>query len=240
MTYVLSDIHGCYEQYRKMLEKIHFADNDVLYVVGDVVDRGPEPMKVLRDMSMRSNIIPILGNHDHVAHAILSRLLLELNEENIRKHFGHDLENFFMEISTWTSEDFGGQPTLEGFRKLSMDEKRFMIEYISEFSLYEIVKAGGKNFILTHIGLPAGAAPGNLEKFDAYDFTGPDVSIDYGREYFKNIFLVTGHTPTFGIGEEYRGRIYRAHNHIAIDTGAVFGEVMGCVCLETGEEFYVK
>lgn len=37
---------------------------DVLYILGDVVDRGPEPMKILNDMSMRINVFPILGNHD--------------------------------------------------------------------------------------------------------------------------------------------------------------------------------
>ena len=40
------------------------------------------------------------------------------------------------------------------------------------------------------------------------------------------------------IDEAYRGKIYRGNNHIAIDVGAVFGEVLGCICLETEEEFY--
>jgi serine/threonine protein phosphatase 1 len=58
MIYVMSDIHGCYRQYMTMLEKIEFADDDLLYVLGDVVDRGPQPMEVLMDMSMRANVIP--------------------------------------------------------------------------------------------------------------------------------------------------------------------------------------
>lgn len=53
MRYVISDIHGCYEQYRLLLEKIRFSDNDELYVLGDAVDRGPEPIKVLQDMMRR-------------------------------------------------------------------------------------------------------------------------------------------------------------------------------------------
>ena len=40
MTYVMSDIHGCYEKYRAMLENIEFAADDTLYVLGDVLDRG--------------------------------------------------------------------------------------------------------------------------------------------------------------------------------------------------------
>ena len=37
MTYVMSDIHGEYDKYRKMLEQIDFCDEDTLYVLGDVV-----------------------------------------------------------------------------------------------------------------------------------------------------------------------------------------------------------
>ena len=38
MTYVMSDIHGKYSLFLKMLEEIRFSDNDVLYVAGDFVD----------------------------------------------------------------------------------------------------------------------------------------------------------------------------------------------------------
>lgn len=40
MIYAVSDLHGCYDKYRKMLEQIKFCDTDTLYVLGDVVDRG--------------------------------------------------------------------------------------------------------------------------------------------------------------------------------------------------------
>lgn len=39
MIYVISDIHGCYDKYIKMLEKIRFSSEDTLYVLGDVLDR---------------------------------------------------------------------------------------------------------------------------------------------------------------------------------------------------------
>ena len=38
MYYVMSDIHGCYKEYRKVLEMIHFSEEDTLYVLGDVVE----------------------------------------------------------------------------------------------------------------------------------------------------------------------------------------------------------
>ena len=95
MTYAISDIHGCYRQYLTMLEEIEFADDDVLYMLGDEVDRGLKPMEVLLDMSMRANVIPILGNHDYIAHKILGQLMLELTEENLKKNFGGDIEHFY-------------------------------------------------------------------------------------------------------------------------------------------------
>ena len=61
MVYVMSDIHGEYDKYRRMLEKIRFSDNDILYILGDVVDRGPEPVKILLDMMKRPNVVPLLG-----------------------------------------------------------------------------------------------------------------------------------------------------------------------------------
>ena len=236
MTYVLSDIHGCYELYKKMLEKIDFRDEDILYVIGDVVDRGPEPIEVLWDMSMRHNVIPILGNHDFIAHQILGQLLMELTEENLKKHFGGKIDNFLLDVASW--EDMGGDTTIRGFGKLPFDKRADVIEYLSEFSLYEKISVCGQKYILTHIGIPDGATPDNLDGFDAYDFIGPEIDTNYRKVYFEDTILVTGHLPTATISKEYRGRIYRKNNHIAIDVGAVFGFGMGCVCLDTGEEFY--
>ena len=45
MTYAMSDLHGRYDLYIKMLEKINFMGNDTLYILGDFVDRGDENIK---------------------------------------------------------------------------------------------------------------------------------------------------------------------------------------------------
>lgn len=58
MIYAVSDIHGCYEQYKELLNKTGFSGNDTLYVLGDVLDRGPEPIQILADItSSRSSAI---------------------------------------------------------------------------------------------------------------------------------------------------------------------------------------
>ena len=71
MVYVISDIHGCYDEYIELLKKINFCDEDELYILGDVVDRGAEPIKVLQDMMLRANVYPILGNHDYMKRLFL-------------------------------------------------------------------------------------------------------------------------------------------------------------------------
>ena len=48
--YVISDIHGNYEKYRKMLQLINFNEEDILYILGDVIDRGEHGIKILQHM----------------------------------------------------------------------------------------------------------------------------------------------------------------------------------------------
>ena len=64
MRYIVSDIHGCYEEFMELMEKISFSDEDELYVLGDAMDRGPEPIRVLQELMCRPNAFYIMGNHD--------------------------------------------------------------------------------------------------------------------------------------------------------------------------------
>lgn len=66
MTYVMSDIHGEYDRYIAMLEKIQFSDEDVLYIIGDCIDRHPGGVAVLEDIFARKNAFLILGNHERM------------------------------------------------------------------------------------------------------------------------------------------------------------------------------
>lgn len=55
MTCAVSDIHSFYGRYRELLRKLNFSPEDTLYVLGDVIDRGPNGFKILPDMAQRSN-----------------------------------------------------------------------------------------------------------------------------------------------------------------------------------------
>ena len=46
-SYVISDMHGRFEEFKQMLELIDFSSSDTLYILGDVIDRGPDPIEML-------------------------------------------------------------------------------------------------------------------------------------------------------------------------------------------------
>ena len=63
-TYVLSDIHGEKDRFEAMLETIGFSQEDTLYILGDVVDRGPDGISILRRIMNMPNVYMLLGNHE--------------------------------------------------------------------------------------------------------------------------------------------------------------------------------
>ena len=125
MRYIVGDIHGCYQQYQMLLEKIQFSEKDELYVLGDVVDRGPEPIKVLQDMMKRTNVIFILGNHDFIMYTLMKKLSVEITEENYDKHLTTEL---LLDYNLWLQD--GGRVTAEQFSKLSYSEKMDMLDLV--------------------------------------------------------------------------------------------------------------
>ncbi|ADU23128.1 MULTISPECIES: metallophosphoesterase [Ruminococcus] len=231
-VYVMSDIHGEYDKYREMLDKIDLRPEDTLYILGDVVDRGPRPVDILQDMMKRPNVYPLMGNHDLLALDILKKLNVEITEENYAVHLDADTMD---EMACWLHD--GGQTTLAQFRDLTKEEKADVLDYMEDFSVCESAEAGGKIFVLVHAGL------GNFRKGKKLrEYTFQELlmdRIDPEKDYFEDddIYVITGHTPTILIWG--KAEIYHSHHNICIDCGACMGGRLACLCLDTMEEYYV-
>ena len=65
-TYVLSDIHGNFEIFKRMLEKIQFNSHDQLYILGDICDRGPCSLDIYFYIQKFDNITLLKGNHEYM------------------------------------------------------------------------------------------------------------------------------------------------------------------------------
>ena len=64
--YVISDFHGEENRFHAMLENIWIPADDILYILGDAIDRGPDEITLLQEVMNTPNLILILGNYWHI------------------------------------------------------------------------------------------------------------------------------------------------------------------------------
>ncbi|MDQ7017296.1 MAG: symmetrical bis(5'-nucleosyl)-tetraphosphatase [Gammaproteobacteria bacterium] len=113
-VYVIGDVQGCYSALQALLEKIEFKPTkDRLWFAGDLVNRGPDSLAVLRFVkSLSSAAITVLGNHD------LHLLAMQAGVKSIKK--GCSLAPIFKaddgeELLCWLRQ----QPLLHYDKKLN-------------------------------------------------------------------------------------------------------------------------
>lgn len=63
-TVVVGDIHGCWEEFRRLMELAGFGEGDALVTVGDFLDRGPGSWEIARFLQGTANAFSVIGNHE--------------------------------------------------------------------------------------------------------------------------------------------------------------------------------
>ena len=228
MTYVVSNIHGDYEGFKKLLEAICFRDRDTMYILGDIVDYGEGSMELIEDISMRYNVFSIVGEHDYTALRML-KCFDKMMESGERPD-----PDLLSEMAQWSQD--GGEETLKAYRELDADMKEGVIDYLSDMALYEEITVGGKDYLLVHAGIVDFEDDLDLDILAPEDFFSE--SLDLTAKHYENKTIIVGHEPTT---EENggNGKIFYGNGSIDIDCGHMRGGKLGCLCLETGREYYI-
>ncbi|MBR3183982.1 MAG: metallophosphoesterase, partial [Firmicutes bacterium] len=114
-TYVCSDIHGQYDLYKSMLDEINFTAEDHLYILGDMIDRGQDGIRILQDVVSRPNVTCLLGNHEYMMWNYISRYIFK------------DLN--------WLNPSNGGMQTLSEYRRLIPADRAAVKKYLADLFL---------------------------------------------------------------------------------------------------------
>ena len=63
-TLIVGDIHGCWQEFADLLDKVGLASGDRIVATGDIIDRGPNPGRVLEFFQSRIEAHSVMGNHE--------------------------------------------------------------------------------------------------------------------------------------------------------------------------------
>lgn len=233
MIYVSSDWHGVeLKKIIELLKKADFSDEDFLFVLGDIIDRGEHGVELIKYIMFEPNIKLIRGNHEQMLIAC-SFLFDEITEETVNDFTAEKM----MALKNWQLN--GGDATIKGLSKETPEMRKMILEFLEEAPFYDTVSVNDCDFLLVHAGLATDAC-GNFRKLS--ESTADDLlwSRPYpGTKYSYDFMTILGHTPTRRYGSEFRGKIFKTDTWIDIDVGVAQGESPALLRLDDMKEFYL-
>ena len=189
----ISDIHGNDFYLRELLEKVDFSEEDILFLLGDIVDKGPNNLETLRyvmELCENYTVYPLMGNAD-------ARVLNWRDGEA-------SSEIHLLQYATFMEKHFGGCLFTEMCKELdlpfgSLQDLRNAIEEVEQQFVPELEFIRGlptayetQNIVFVHAGLPSTEFCG-LADYDLEDFTKCDAFLKKGLYFDK--YVVVGHWP---------------------------------------------
>ena len=229
MIYVMSDIHGNQRRFESVMKQIDLQPEDTLYVLGDIIDRHPDGIRILRELMNMPNVKMLIGNHELM---MLDVLCSDANENSLAAWFP---------ISRWYSN--GGGVThnyLKHIRKSILNE---IVGFLKTLPLSYDIEVNDQQYKLVH------AAPPELYLQYHYQFSDARMFAVWKRWKENEILttdyiMVFGHTPTKYYQDCNPLRIWHGNNAIGIDCGSGFPEVaayggrLACLRLDDMKEYY--
>ena len=191
---VTSDIHGHLTYLKKALEKAQFSEDDILIIVGDIIEKGPESLQTLRyvmDLCKRGNVIPLLGNVD----AWRLYMINSISEESAPGFY-----QYLLSLRDWYGTSFFDELTGElGYVCSSPEDMihakdpvlaHFRREFDFIANLPTVVET--QNYIFVHGGLREKQLSENAKR-DAFELIKFDNFMSTAHCFDK--FVVVGHWP---------------------------------------------
>lgn len=190
---VIGDVHGHYEGVVKLLEFITPAQDDQIYFLGDLIDRGPESSKVI-DLIRNENYTTIIGNHEQM-----------LIDAFCHEHLS------VPELQAWLYS--GGNATFANYEN-DLDK---LLDVVLWFQTQPYHIDLG-DIWLVHAGLNPKL---DLEEQTIEDVCWIRSAFHSMSEpYFSDKVIITGHTITFTFPDVEPGQLVQGEGWIDIDTGA--------------------
>lgn len=212
MTYCMSDLHGERDRFVRMLEQIHFSPADRLYVIGDVIDRGPDSLELLRQVMGTKNMTLLLGNHEAMCLELLR--MYRFSGPKRRKLL-------------WESGSSTYRRIVDG---CTFHEREAITGFLAALPDHLDLEVEGEKFHLVH------AWPG--EEQDTRIWRRPRAE---DPAPFPDRTALIGHTPTRLFQPDEPLRIWHGQGVIDLDCGCGHHwpeRRLGCLRLEDLREFY--
>ena len=145
MTYVMSDIHGNSKRFDSVMNQIHLQPEDTLYILGDVIDRYPDGIRILRRLIKMPNVKMLLGNHEYMMLEALEEYEeLQTEEQNSHDRKGQRSPKLYQ----WYRN--GGEVTHRYLKHIRKEWRKEICDYLYILPLNLDVEVNGIKYKLIH------------------------------------------------------------------------------------------